>query len=130
MGVYHIDRQRRLCKRKAEADQPSIPDPVLDTPKFNAFIFIIPALFQMFAKCLSFYSLMLTYASSYQTLRGASIVFTALLTKLFLKRKIAWIRWFGILIITVGLILIGVTDMLMATSPDNRYNFHAIFFEL
>jgi uncharacterized membrane protein len=55
--------------------------------------------------------LILTYASSYQMLRSASIVFTAFLTQFVLKTSICLIRWLGVIFIVCGLVTVGVTGI-------------------
>lgn len=60
--------------------------------------------------------LILTYASSFQMLRGSVIIFVALFSKIFLGRQLGVRRWVGILFIASGLAIVGVSDML---SHDN-----------
>lgn len=61
--------------------------------------------------------LTLTYASSFQMLRGSVIIFVALFSKIFLGRQLGSRRWIGILFIATGLAIVGVSDML---SNDNK----------
>ena len=63
--------------------------------------------------------LILTYASSFQMLRGSVIIFVALFSKFFLGRQLGIRRWIGILFIATGLAIVGVSDML---SNDNKGN--------
>ena len=55
--------------------------------------------------------LTLTSASSFQMLRGSVIIFTGVLSRLILGHKLRWIRWFGILLVFLGLVVVGLTDM-------------------
>ena len=48
-------------------------DPILDAPKFNPFIFLPPALCDMTATSIQYIGLTLTYASSFQMLRGSTL---------------------------------------------------------
>ena len=61
-----------------------------------------------------------TYASSFQMLRGAIIVFTALLSVAFLRRSIKEKSWLGIACVVVGLTLVGVSDIVFS-SPDSKH---------
>lgn len=107
--VYLIDRQRRLSNRMANGSNIGPYDPVLDAPKFEPLIFAIPAMLDLTSTCISYTGLTLTYASSYQMLRSASIIFTAFLTQFVLKNPISLIRWLGVFFIVCGLITVGVT---------------------
>ena len=59
-----------------------------------------------------FSGLTLTYASSFQMLRGAVIVFTGILSRIFLSRRIGITRWVGIFFVLAGLIIVGLCDVL------------------
>ena len=48
-------------------------------------------------------------------LRGAIIVFTALLSVAFLRRSIKQKSWLGIACVVVGLVLVGVSDIVFST---------------
>ena len=65
----------------------------------------------MTATSLQYIGLTLTYASSFQMLRGAVIIFTGILSKIFLKRNLAWFKWTGMLFVIGGLVTVGVSDM-------------------
>lgn len=60
----------------------------------------------------------LTYASSFQMLRGSVIIFVALFSKIFLGRVMGLRRWSGIIFIAIGLAIVGVSDMLSADSAE------------
>jgi drug/metabolite transporter (DMT)-like permease len=60
----------------------------------------------------------LTYASSFQMLRGSVIIFVALFSKIFLGREMGLRRWSGIFFIAVGLALVGISDMLSNSGSE------------
>jgi len=95
--------------------QPRDPYPdITDTnapKKFNPLIFLAPALCDMTATSLQYIGLTLTYASSFQMLRGAVIIFTGILSKIFLRRSLAWFKWAGMLFVIGGLVTVGTSDM-------------------
>ncbi|CAH1240399.1 SLC35F6 [Branchiostoma lanceolatum] len=86
--------------------------------KFNPLVFLAPALCDMTGTSLMYIGLTLTYASSFQMLRGAVIIFTGLLSVAFLGRKLEKHHWVGILFVLIGLILVGVSDFIFKT-PDS-----------
>jgi drug/metabolite transporter (DMT)-like permease len=109
--VYLLVRQRRFYIRRVNGSNIGPYDPILDAPKFEPFLFMIPAMLDLTSTCISYTGLILTYASSYQMLRSASIVFTAFLTQFVLKTSISLIRWLGVIFIVCGLVTVGVTGI-------------------
>lgn len=73
---------------------------------------MIPALCDVIATSLRYIGLTMTYASSFQMLRGAVIVFTGILSMGFLDRKLGYREWSGIFFVIVGLVIVGITDVL------------------
>lgn len=72
----------------------------------------------LIATCLMYTGLNLTYASSFQMLRGSVIIFVALFSKIFLGRVMGLRRWIGILFIAIGLTIVGVCDMLYSSDSN------------
>lgn len=83
---------------------------------FNRFVLLPPAMCDLVATSTMYVGLILTYASSFQMLRGSVIIFVALFSKIFLGRQLGIRRWIGILFIATGLAVVGLSDML---SNDN-----------
>jgi len=87
--------------------------------EFNKFVFLLPAMCDMTATSLMYIGLNFTYASSFQMLRGAVIVFTALLSVAFLRRIINTKAWIGIFLVISGLAVVGASDFIF--SKDSSY---------
>jgi len=88
--------------------------PLVERPKeFNVLIFLPPALLDMLGTSTMYVGLNLTYASSFQMLRGAVIIFTGLLSVAFLNRVLKWINWIGIIFIMLGLGIVGTCDFIV-----------------
>ncbi|XP_026689904.2 solute carrier family 35 member F6-like [Ciona intestinalis] len=85
---------------------------------FSPFLFLGPAVCDMTATSLMYIGLNYTYASSFQMLRGAIIVFTALLSVAFLRQFITKKKWLGIFLVLVGLILVGLSDILFSSNSQ------------
>lgn len=64
----------------------------------------------------------LTTASSFQMLRGAVIIFTGLLSVGMLGARIQPYKWFGMLFVMLGLVVVGVTDILYDDDPLDDKN--------
>ncbi|XP_048733846.1 solute carrier family 35 member F6-like isoform X2 [Ostrea edulis] len=84
----------------------------LGNQSFNPLIFLPAALCDMCGTSLMYIGLNLTYASSFQMLRGAVIIFTALLSVAFLGSTVRKVMWAGIFTILLGLALVGLSDIL------------------
>ncbi|KAI4455094.1 hypothetical protein MML48_9g00003639 [Holotrichia oblita] len=82
---------------------------------FNRFLLFIPAMCDMTATSLMYIGLNLTYAASFQMLRGSVIIFVALLSVGFLEKLIKRQQWFGIFLVIIGLIIVALADI---TSKD------------
>ncbi|XP_067211912.1 solute carrier family 35 member F6 isoform X3 [Linepithema humile] len=89
---------------------------------FNPFILLIPALCDMFATSIMYIGLNMTYASSFQMLRGSVIVFTGLFSVGFLNRKLGVREWTGIAFVIAGLAFVGASDILTMENTDISAN--------
>ena len=79
---------------------------------FNPLIFLFPACCDMTGTSIMNVGLTMTYASSFQMLRGAVMIFTGLLSVAFLRDRLRGRQWFGMMFVVVGLLVIGVGDAL------------------
>ena len=79
--------------------------------KFNPLIFLIPACCDLTATSTMYVGLNLTFASSFQMLRGAVIIFTGLLSVAFLGNKLYLFHWTGMVTVVLGLVTVGLGDV-------------------
>ncbi|KAG7210786.1 hypothetical protein KM043_012279 [Ampulex compressa] len=89
---------------------------------FTPFILFIPALCDTVATSIMYVGLNMTYASSFQMLRGAVIIFTGILSMGFLNRKLGAREWTGIGLVIAGLVLVGISDILTTEVMDVGIN--------
>ncbi|XP_022090437.1 solute carrier family 35 member F6-like isoform X2 [Acanthaster planci] len=89
---------------------------------FSPFLMLPPAMCDMCATSLMYIGLNLTYASSFQMLRGAVVIFTGLLSVAFLKRRLVLHQWLGMFAILVGLVLVGTADLTEIQSGKRGLN--------
>ncbi|XP_026280126.1 solute carrier family 35 member F6 [Frankliniella occidentalis] len=87
---------------------------------FKALILLPPAMCDMIATSTMYIGLNLTYASSFQMLRGSVIVFVALLSMAFLDRKLRCVEWFGIIFVLSGLSVVGMSDFASGSSSEHK----------
>lgn len=94
----------------------------VDTSKqgFKRRILAIPACCDMTATSLMYLGLTLTYASVFQMLRGAVVIFTGIMSVLFLKRKLYGFHWLGMCLVLVGTAIVGVSSVV-----NGGHNKHA-----
>ncbi|EFX81958.1 solute carrier family 35 member F6-like [Daphnia pulex] len=95
---------------------------VVDNPvcSFNPLIFFPPAMLDMLATSTMYVGLNLTYASSFQMLRGAVIIFTGLLSTAFLGRLLKAREWLGMLTVIMGLSVVGASDFIFGSGSSNN----------
>lgn len=89
---------------------------------FSPFMLLIPTLCDMFATSIMYIGLNMTYASSFQMLRGSVIVFTGLFSVGFLNRKLGVREWTGIAFVIAGLACVGASDILTMEDTDISAN--------
>ncbi|CAF1196681.1 unnamed protein product [Didymodactylos carnosus] len=95
----------------------SIVSPLVEGDQtFNPLIFWVASICDMLSTCLSYIGLNYTTASSFQMLRGSVMIFTALLSIIFLKKKLTLYNWIGLLTVVAGLTVVGVSDILFDKS--------------
>ncbi|CAJ0585611.1 unnamed protein product, partial [Mesorhabditis spiculigera] len=91
-------------------------------PQFSPFVFLPPACCDILATSLMYIGLNLTTASSFQMLRGAVIIFTGLLSVGILGHRFQPFKWVGMLFVTLGLVVVGVTDIMYDDSTTDDTN--------
>ncbi len=78
----------------------------------NSIYFSIPATLDMCGTGVMNAGLCLTYASVFQMLRSAVVVFTGILSVLILKRRLRAFHWFSILLVCLGVFVVGYVSIL------------------
>jgi len=108
---------------KKDYTEEQLPESVKGSLAFSPFIFLPPACCDLIATSLMYIGLNLTSPSSFQMLRGALIVFTGFLSVAFLGRRLRLFEWIGIFAVMVGLIIVGLSDVLGGKNgSDNSMN--------
>ena len=70
--------------------------------KFNPFLFLPSSFMHTIYRSFLFIALTQITASSYQIICGCNLIFTCVLSRIFLKRILSWTKWIGVFIIIVG----------------------------
>lgn len=97
------------------------PEPSMEPGQsFNPLLFLPPALCDMTGTSIMYIALNMTSASSFQMLRGAVIIFTGLLSVAFLGRRLEPSQWIGILFTILGLVIVGLADVLSGNGDDSH----------
>jgi len=90
----------------------------MEHAKFNPLIFVLPACCDMTATSLMYIGLNWTYASVFQMLRGSVIIFTGIMSVIFLKRKLRMYHWAGMVLVLLGLGCVGVASFFLGDSDQ------------
>ena len=85
----------------------------------KSWLFIFPACCDVAGSSLLYVGLSLTSASSYQMIRGSTIIFTGLASRVFLRKHLFWYKWVGMLIILIGLFFVGSSDLNIQRCTDS-----------
>ncbi|KAJ3427161.1 hypothetical protein M0812_26741 [Anaeramoeba flamelloides] len=78
------------------------------THKKVYYLTMAPATFDLIATSIMNIGLLWIPASIWQMLRGSMVVFSAVFSVIFLKRKLHGYHWFGVFIVVCALVLVGV----------------------
>ncbi|CAF2807495.1 unnamed protein product [Rotaria sp. Silwood2] len=89
---------------------------------FNPLIFWVASICDMLSTCLSYFALNLTTASSFQMLRGSVMVFTAIFSIIFLRKRLTLVHWLGILTVVAGLVVVGTSDLLFNKDSEGNHS--------
>eukprot|EP00042_Codosiga_hollandica_P020955 m.70382 g.70382 ORF g.70382 m.70382 type:complete len:415 (-) comp50132_c0_seq1:75-1319(-) len=90
----------------------------LRTPLFQP-ILLIPTLCDLTGTTLAGIGLLYIYASVWQMMRGSIIIFTGILSVIFLGRKLRAIHWTGLASATLGLALVGMASILQLSADGS-----------
>jgi len=91
-----------------------------DDKPFPPWIFLPPAICDMTATSLMYVGLNLTYASVFQMLRGSVVIFTGIMSVVFLKRKLQAAQWIGMVFVLIGLAFVGLSSVLFSSGDDSN----------
>lgn len=83
-------------------------------------IFAIPTILDLIGTSIAGIGLLYVEASIWQMLRGSLIIFTGLLSKIFLKKNLKGLQWLGMSVTVIGLILVGLSGVLKNSSHPNH----------
>jgi uncharacterized membrane protein len=82
------------------------------------FFWAIPAMCDMIGTGTMYAGLCLSYVSVFQMLRGSSVVFTAIISTVFLRNKLFGFQWFSVLLVVIGVLIVGYVSLASDTSSS------------
>eukprot|EP00802_Teleaulax_amphioxeia_P014848 Tamp_14927.p1 GENE.Tamp_14927~~Tamp_14927.p1 ORF type:complete len:392 (+),score=75.51 Tamp_14927:266-1441(+) len=90
-----------------------------DESSYSPFIFALPALCDCLGTSTMYLGLTMTYASVFQMLRGSVVVFTGILSVVFLKRRLRLYHWLGMLLVCTGALVVGSSSLTAPAAEDD-----------
>ena len=124
LGIYKIVEWRANSKYGGADNNPDIIKAKgrgLNT-EINEFLIAIPATFDCIGSSLMFIALTIIAASIYQMMRGFLIFIVASFSIVFLNRKLYRHHWTSLALIFLGLVLVGLSNILYPQNQDTQYN--------
>jgi drug/metabolite transporter (DMT)-like permease len=91
-------------------------------PGFNPWTMLIPACLDCTGTSLMYVGLTMTYPSVFQMLRGSVVIFTGIMSVVFLGRKLWAFHMAGMLLVLIGLLLVGASSVLDTSSSASASN--------
>lgn len=113
--VYYVLNESRLSKR---ANYTPVEEPDETSPA-PSFMLAIPSVCDMLATTFMNVGLMYTPVSVYQMTRGAVVLFVAVLSVVFLQRRIRKLEWVSLLVVTLGIAIVGYSGSSTSSSPED-----------
>merc|ERR1719499_59611 len=81
-------------------------------PAWKLYVYImVPAVFDLFATTLAGTGLLWVDASVYQMLRGSLMIFSAMLSIVFLKKRLKGFHYLGLTITTIAVCIVGLASV-------------------
>lgn len=99
-------------------------EPMEEAKKFSPLIFVLPACCDMTATSLMYIGLTMTDASIFQMLRGSVVIFTSILSVIFLGRKLRPYHWFSVFLILLGVFIVGLASTLANKGETTTHHNH------
>lgn len=118
--IYHFALERKRSKTLADAElgQPLAGETAGISGR-RTFLYVgAPALFDLLGTGCSMIGFVYLSASIAQMLRGSTIVISAILSVLILRRKLRSYNWLGVFFCMVGISLVGLSNVLRETGSD------------
>ncbi|KAK3092644.1 hypothetical protein FSP39_005347 [Pinctada imbricata] len=111
---FCITRKRERDKHKNELPLNEEEIPQQFKNRLFQWVVAVPTVCDLIGTSLAGIGLVYVDASVWQMLRGSIIIFTGILSKIFLKRKLKWMHWSGMLVTMLGLVLVGCSSVFKA----------------
>lgn len=91
-----------------------------ETQTWSPTIFILPAACDMTGTSLMYLGLTMTSASIFQMLRGSVVIFTGILSVVFLKRKLHKFHWTAMAMVLIGVAIVGLGTLVTEKTDDSH----------
>lgn len=117
--VYQWYQGRAISEERSSLTRPinsPPPFPKAHMPVWTYFILAVPSCFDLVATVLCMFGLMYISVSVYQLLRGACIVFVALMKHYMLGDRQKAFQWMGVTLLALAISMVGLTSVLGAAS--------------
>ncbi|EDV94960.1 solute carrier family 35 member F6 [Drosophila grimshawi] len=100
-----------LMSRRGHFDSEEDHILIRGSTEFQAFSMLLPSLLRSVASILLFTGLYLTYATSFQMLRGVALIFVGLFSTMYLNQTLTTRHWLAIFTMTCGIVDILALDV-------------------
>lgn len=116
--VYKWYNSRKQYIQLNTDEQQEQDQRVHETSIFQSFKLAIPAICDLSCTTLLNIGLIYTPVSIYQMSRGSVVLFVAILSVLFLKRKITKLEWMALFLVTLGIGIVGLSGSRNSKTSD------------
>ena len=119
-GKENMNKEENPQSKEGESngEKESSQENENENTDINIFHFLVPAIFHLAYRLLSFFALLYTSASSFVMLQGTNLVWSSILSKIFLKKSLPWYKWISIGLNSLGLLAVGLSDWLIGCENE------------
>ncbi|KAL7722705.1 EamA domain-containing protein [Entamoeba marina] len=98
-----------LTNKEAKYDSLDTGEGKVPQEQGSVFVVLIPATFDLIASTIMTFGLIWTPVSVFQMLRGSMIIFSSILSRIFIGKKVRWGQLLGIVISFIALVMVGAS---------------------
>jgi len=120
LAAFYIRLAQLRGQKDENGEDVLTEDEKPENQKWSPTIFMIPAACDMTGTSLMYVGLTMTSASIFQMLRGSVVIFTGILSVVFLGRKLEKFHWTSMFLVLIGVAIVGMATMIVSSDDDSH----------
>lgn len=114
--IKDVEKQNLESNLNKNSNEKDFKNKITQKPQLPAYYLMLPAFCDFLSSTVNTIGLTMMTGSSFQMMRGASILFVALFSKIFLRSKLFLHNYLALFLVISGLMLVGAANLVI--SPE------------